>query len=363
MASSGSFNTNTYIAGDGVGNPYLQFSWNVKYTDIANNKHTIHWKLTAYGINEYMYIYLHLLKLGINGSSVLDYDDIGMQVYNGTVVSEGDFDITHNADGSKSFSAEIHAGFYSFNQENVSGSSSWALDKIDRYAALSISENSKDINSIILDWEADAIISGVKYSINDGATYSEYISVASKTGNVQIKELSPNTSYKIKLKVKRKDNSLETESRTLIITTFDYAKFSNIDTFEFGNSININKTNPSQLSNNLEVYVNDSLIASRNNISNSYVLSLIQSELDILYKKYSTTSSVINCVYKLITICNSIKYEDSFNSNIVLTGNAKTCKIKNNSSIKRAQVYIKNNGQVKKAVLFTKVNGIVKRCI
>ncbi len=366
MANDGSFETNKY-GGVTVGTPYLKFSWYINSVNNNNNKTSIHYKVVGAGLNVIQgvsqYCALHLFKLIINGSIIKDISDIGINVSNDTVVAEGDLDIEHNSDGSKSFGAEIHAGFYWKNQENVSGSNSWTLPTIDRYVTINISQKSKDINSISINWSADHTISGIKYSTNGGKTYSAYTTLSAKSGTLTIKKLSPNTSYDIKVRVKRSSNSLETTSSTLTTKTYDYAKFVSVSNADFGENVIISKSNESGISDRLEMYVNNSLIATRTNIDESYYLFLTQSELDNLYKKYSVNSNNVNLEYRLITTCNSKTYTDTIARIIRLTGNAKTAKIKQNGVVKRAKVFIKQNGIIKRGVLFIMQDGIIKRCI
>lgn len=361
MASSGYFDTNSYT-GVSVGNPYLEFTWNVVGSDSNNNKHTIHYKVVGKGLNAYQYCQLHRFKLVINGDTITDTQDISIAVYTDTVVVEGDKDIYHEADGSKTFSAEIIAGFYSYNSENVSGSNSWELDKFERYATISVSENSKDINTIKINWSSNANISSVKYSIDNGTSYSAYKGVNAKSGTVIISGLEASTTYKIKIRIKRKDNSLETTSNTLTIKTYDYAKFTNLNNYNFADSVEISKNNESALNNNLEVYINDEMILSRNNIENIYDLIFTQEELDKIYKKYGNSNTVM-AKYNLITVCNNVIYTDTQERNIVLTGNAKTSRININNTNKRAKVYININGVIKEAIVWVGVNGTPKRCI
>lgn len=51
--------------------------------------------------------------------------------FNGTTVASGSFTISHNSDGSKSFSASAEEGIYTF-AVNCSGSGSWSLPTIAR---------------------------------------------------------------------------------------------------------------------------------------------------------------------------------------------------------------------------------------
>lgn len=361
MANSGYFNTNAYT-GVSVGNPYLEFTWNIVGSDSNNNKHTIHYKVVGKGLNTYQYCQLHRFKLVINGDTISDTADISIATYNDTVIVEGDKDIYHETDGSKTFSAEIIAGFYSYNAENVSGRGSWELDKFERYATISVSENSKDINSIKINWSSNATISSAKYSIDNGASYSTYKGVNAKSGTVTISELEANTTYKIKIRVKRADNSLETTSNTLTIKTLDYAKFINLSSSDFADSISISKNNESGLNNNLELLINNETILSRNNIENNYNFIFTQEELDKIYKKYGNSNTVV-AKYKLVTICNNVTYTDTLEKNIVLTGNAKTSRLNINNVSKRAKVYVNINGVIKKAIVWVGVNEIPKRCI
>ena len=361
MASSGSFDTNAYT-GVSVGTPYLEFSWSISGRDSNNNKHTIHYKVVGKGLNAYQYCQLHRFKLVINGDTVNDTSDISIAVYNDTVVVEGDKDIYHEADGSKTFSAEIIAGFYSYNVENVSGSNSWELDKFERYATISVNENSKDINSIKINWSSNAIISSVKYSIDNGVNYSAYKGVNAKSGTVTISELEANTTYKIKIRIKRKDNSLETTSGTITVKTFDYAKFTDLNNSNFADNVNISKDNVSGLNNDLELYINNEIILSRSNIENSYDLIFTQEELDKIYKNYRNSNTLV-AEYRLITVCNNVAYTNEQEKNIVLTGNAKTSRLNINNTSKRAKVYVNINGVIKKAIVWVGVNGTPKRCI
>lgn len=61
--------------------------------------------------------------------------------FNGTTVASGSFTISHNSDGSKSFSASAEVGIYTF-AVNCSGSGSWSLPTIARATQPSVSKTS-----------------------------------------------------------------------------------------------------------------------------------------------------------------------------------------------------------------------------
>lgn len=296
------------------------------------------------------------------------YDDsqIGIDTNSSILVATVEKRVYHNSDGTKtiSCSASMTNSSASYLPGNISCGGDLKLTDIPRYASVSISEKRKDINSIEINWSSNANTDHRQYKINDGSWKDNGDSSSMITsGYFTISDLESDTTYKIKLRAKRTDSQLWSESNELTIKTYDYAKFTSVGVANFGSDISIKKVNESGLENKLCMYFENTLILTRNNISDSYNLSMTQLELDELYKKYSITSSSINCTYKLITTCNSKEYIDNTSGIIVLKGNAKVSKIKNNGSIKRAKVFIKKNGEIKRAVLFVKNNGYIKRCI
>ena len=128
MASSGSFNTSAYSG------RYLQFSWNIKSQDIANNKTTISWTLKGAGGNSQTWYKSGNFKVVINGSTVYS-SAARIQLWSGTVVASGEAVIPHNSDGTKTFSASAEAGIYTV-AVNCRGSGSWTLTPIPRTATV-----------------------------------------------------------------------------------------------------------------------------------------------------------------------------------------------------------------------------------
>lgn len=136
MASSGSFNTSGYEG------RYLQFSWSISSQSVANNQTTISWTLKGAGTAQANWYKAGNFKVVINGTTVYS-SSTRIQLYNGTTVASGNFTITHNSDGNKTFSASAEAGIY-YTAVNCSGSGSWALTQIPRYATLTNAPNFND---------------------------------------------------------------------------------------------------------------------------------------------------------------------------------------------------------------------------
>lgn len=127
MASSGSFNTSAYKATDGT--RFLTFSWEELSQSVASNTTTISWSLRGGGSSK-QYIYAGAFKVVIAGETVFTQSD-RIKLYNGTTVKSGTFTFTHNADGTKSFTASAEAGIY-IHAVNCEGTSAFSLDTIPR---------------------------------------------------------------------------------------------------------------------------------------------------------------------------------------------------------------------------------------
>ena len=139
MASSGSFNT-----GESAGR-YLTFNWWIDSQSTANNTTTIKWEL--YGGGDGGYVVVSEVKVTIDGSQVFYRSESNHQnVYPGTTVASGTKTITHNTDGSRSFSASVSAGIYQW-AINKSGSGTWSLTSIPRKATVDSAPNFTDEDS------------------------------------------------------------------------------------------------------------------------------------------------------------------------------------------------------------------------
>jgi hypothetical protein len=136
MASSGSFNT-----GSSAGR-YLTFKWWINSQSVANNTTNIGWELV--GAGDGGYVVVSEVKVTIDGSQAYYRSESNHQnVYVGTVVASGTKTITHNADGSRSFSVSVSAGIYQW-AINKSGSGSWSLTAIPRAASIKTAPNFTD---------------------------------------------------------------------------------------------------------------------------------------------------------------------------------------------------------------------------
>jgi len=108
MASSGSITT-----GEKEGRS-VTLAWSLSSQNIENNTSTIAWTLKGSGSGT-SWVMSGGFKAVINGKTVYSSStDSRIQLRNGTVVASGSTTITHNADGTKSFSLSCEAGVYSY---------------------------------------------------------------------------------------------------------------------------------------------------------------------------------------------------------------------------------------------------------
>ena len=139
--TSGSFNTSAYATSNGT-KRYLTLIWERTSYSIENNTSTISYTLKGAGTYT-GWVNVRNIKLVIDGTTV--YTAAGpIQVYNGTVLKSGTVTISHNTNGTKSFSASAECGIY-YSAINGKGSGSWDLKTIPR--ASTITATNGDIGS------------------------------------------------------------------------------------------------------------------------------------------------------------------------------------------------------------------------
>lgn len=138
MAKSGSITTNESYGRS------VTLSWTLSSQNIEKNTSTIAWTLKGSG-SASGWVMSGGFKAVINGTTVYSTStDSRIQLSNGTVVASGSATITHNADGTKSFSLSCQAGVYSY-AVSVTASGTHTLNTIPR--ASSVSAKSVNLGS------------------------------------------------------------------------------------------------------------------------------------------------------------------------------------------------------------------------
>lgn len=184
MASSGSFNTSGYQG------RYLTFAWSVSSQNVANNSTTISWTLKGAGTAQSNWYRAGNFKVVINGSTVYS-SATRIQLYNGTLVASGNYTMTHDTNGNKTFSASAEAGIYTV-AVNCTGSGSFTLPQIARAAQITAAPNFTDIENPTINYQNPAG--------NSVTTLQACISLTGSTDNISYRDIpKTGTSYTFQL--------------------------------------------------------------------------------------------------------------------------------------------------------------------
>lgn len=181
MALSGSFNTTAYSG------RYLTFSWTATQ-NVAANTSTISWRLVGAGTGSGYYMSGNF-KVVIAGETVYQ-SATRIELRVGTVVATGTKVLTHNSDGTKTFSASAEAGIYTV-AVNCRGSGNFTLNTIPRASTVTAT------NGTINDWATVNISrASSAFTHTVSATFGSITTgIATKTNQTSISWVIPSTWY------------------------------------------------------------------------------------------------------------------------------------------------------------------------
>lgn len=354
MATSGSTSV-TVTAYD-----TLKFSWWRNGYSTSGNYTDIGWKTELIATN-YGLISSSAKKnwsVTINGTNYSGTNSIAIGNNQTKTLASGTTRIYHNADGTKSFSYSFSQVFnMNFNGYigTISGSGSATLDTIPRYANITKFELSSGLETITVNWDADAYCDAVQYSLNNGSWVGTSGTSFSITGR------TPNTTYNVKIRVRRQDSQLWTEISNKSITTKNIATITSAPNINFGDTAKVVMANPSGAIKNLRVECGGSTVVTRNNVANEVTVTLSDSEWDTIYKKLGTNNSIT--IRYVIDTKGGSTYYNWVDKTLTLKGNQKTIKRNVSGSWKRGKTWINVSGTWKRAVIWVKINGTWRRSI
>lgn len=237
MASSGRVTTNT------LRNSKYYVDWEITSQSVSGNYSTIKWKAGIITGGDYWYTNaMKINSITINGSTVLS-GGVYSDVIGGTKqLASGTKKIYHNDDGEKDISITIKGWLYDYG--NCSGSDTWELKDIPRYAKVTQEVSSKTETSMRIRWSSDKTIDKLWYSVSDGSTWVEVPTEETTGGVYEVEGLSPNNLYYVKTKARRKDTGLESETSRLEVTTYNYPYCSETPNFVIGEELTLQLYNP-----------------------------------------------------------------------------------------------------------------------
>ena len=166
-----------------------------------------------------------------------------------TIKTDSGLSIGHNTDGSKainiSFSIYDGANQY-YTSGNASASDTMYLTNIPRYANItSFIVEKIDETSVKFKYTLDAGSDWSWYSKDNGNTWETLYAYGESNYIAGIVTgLNPNTTYNFKVRVKRTDSQLTTDSGTYTQTTYDYPKPTSLAHFTIGDGVVVDVSNP-----------------------------------------------------------------------------------------------------------------------
>ena len=224
MALSGSFNTTAYSG------RYLTFSWSATQ-NVANNTSTISWQLVGAGTGSGYYMAGNF-KVVIAGETVYS-SATRIELRVGTVVASGTKTLTHNADGTKAFSASAQAGIYTV-AVNCTGSGNFTLNTIPRASTAS------NTNSVIGNWSTCTI-----NAASTMFTHTVKATFGTITTTVAEKTAYPSISWSIPTSWYSQIPNAKSGTATLTCQTYNGNTLIGTTTSTFSVSINEEDSKPS----------------------------------------------------------------------------------------------------------------------
>lgn len=135
-ASSGAFETSAYSIGEQYPNR-IRVEWSSSQS-IANNTSTIYWTVKSAGGYDGWYVIAGPITVNIAGVNVYSRSD-RFELHANTLLGSGSFTLTHNADGTKSFTAWAEAAIYTYAVSSTRYGYSVDLPQIPRASSISVS--------------------------------------------------------------------------------------------------------------------------------------------------------------------------------------------------------------------------------
>lgn len=209
MALSGSVSTGAYTTD--AGNKWtVVLNWSATQNVIKNTS-TISWNIkVAYsGSSTSSYVVIGEVRATINGTQVY-YRDTSARSngYKNTQIASGTITVSHDSDGSKDVAMKIEAGIYVW-AISQTGSNTFTLNQIDRTAP-TITCATSNITSAGFKITGTANVTADiwQYSLDDGSTWTQFSTTAGTTASITLSSLSPNTTYNVKVKARKKSNQV-----------------------------------------------------------------------------------------------------------------------------------------------------------
>ena len=199
---------------------YLQLSVVESAVDSVANTSTLTWTLTSTG-GESNYYTIDATTVTINGTQVYykartAWDSYEFPAKKGS--TSGTLVVPHNDDGTKNITIVFTTRVYVFGVVDYGGTMD--LTSIDRTApTVSFTVSDITANSFKIAATSSAAADEWSYSLNDGLTGNAFTTTANTSASTTVTGLTPNTTYPVRVSVRKKSNHIYGETRTTNVKT------------------------------------------------------------------------------------------------------------------------------------------------
>ena len=316
MATTIIDNTINVKSNDGDNGYYFRMEVIMNYYDSANN----YWNVTvnhyAYGFNKQHYSQYSspnsLIKTTIDGTTttqqITQVSYINLDTYRKIGTWTGN--IYANADGNKNvtFIAKYAPNnSTSYLPKTNTNSVNINMPTIPRYASItSFNVNRVDETTVNITWGANATCDWVWYSTDNGGSWHN-----GGGTNFNVGGLSAGTSYNFKIRVRRQDSQLTTDSGTYTQSTYGYPSINSAPNFVIGNGIDLGLYNP--LGRSCDVYLINPANTEKfvgTTTSTSIPVETTQEWLTFFYNGIPNAQSG---TYKVRLVCSAVSRDTTVN--------------------------------------------------
>ena len=198
---------------------YLQLTI-TETVNVAANTSTLSWTLTSAG-GSAVYYTVDTTTVKINGTTVYEkartnWDDRVFPAAKGSV--SGTITVAHNSDGTKTVDVGFSTRVYIFGPQEYGGT--MTLTNIDRTApTVSCSISGIAAYGFKISASSSATADIWQYSTNGGTSWTQFSTTAGTSASITLSSLSPNTSYSVRVKARKKTNQVYGTSGTSTVKT------------------------------------------------------------------------------------------------------------------------------------------------
>lgn len=253
-----------------------------------DNYSSVHWEVILRATGNYSFSTIgSTIVVNVDGEVYNAYSQKSLSAGGAITIASGDKNVWHNADGTKSIycsASYSQSSSASYTPGNMSCGGDMWLSNIPRYANFTQHYvSARSINTVSIHWEADSSINAWQHSINGGGWQD------CNGGNTYvISNLSPNTTYYIRTRIRRSDSGLWAESGNISATTYDIAKLSSTDNILIlSNKLNYTYINAAGAKVELGIFKTDgktAIINYKEYKNATGTISFTESEIDKIYK-------------------------------------------------------------------------------